>query len=206
MRAASLTGFVIAAVACSTLALPASAAAQWNGDRGAYSRIGGEAYQRGFNDGQRLGEDDARRGRAFNVQNHREYREADAGYDRNDGSRDRYRDEFRRGFTEGYRNGYRQDRVEGRDERRDIRRDDRSNRGDIRNPGQARGFSDGYRRGIEDRRANRRFDPNRFKEVRQGTAPGYNGDFGSRDRYTFAYRDGFRDGYEDGFRRGYARR
>ena len=59
---------------------------------------------------------------------------------------------------------------------------------------------------MDDRRNNRRFEPNRFKEVRQGTAPGYNGDFGSRERYTFGYRDGFRDGYEDGFRRGYARR
>jgi len=203
MRAASLTRFVMAAVACSALALPASAAAQWNGrdERGAYSRVGGEAYQRGFNDGQRLGVEDARRGRAFNVQNHREYREADAGYGRNDGSRDLYRDEFRRGFTEGYRNGYRDDRLD----RRDSRNGD-WNRGAVRNPGQARGFSDGYRRGIEDRRADRRFDPNRFKEVRQGTAPGYNGDFGSRERYTLSYRDGFRSGYEDGFRGGYARR
>ena len=206
MRAASLTGFVIAAVACSTLALPASAAAQWNGrdDRGVYSRNGGEAYQRGFSDGQRLGEEDARRGRAFNVQNHREYREADAGYGRNDGSRDLYRDEFRRGFTDGYRNGYRDDRWDRRDDRNG--RDDRWNGGSIRNPGQARGFSDGYRKGVEDRRANRRFEPTRFKEVRQGTAPGYNDDFGSRERYTFSYRDGFRDGYEDGFRGAYARR
>jgi len=203
MRAASLTGFVIAAVACSTLALPASAAAQWNGrdDRGAYGRVGSEAYQRGLSDGQRLGEDDARHGRAFNVQNHREYREADAGYGRNDGSRDLYRDEFRRGFTEGYRNGYRDDRLD----RRDSRNGD-WNRGAVRNPGQARGFSDGFRKGVEDRRANRRFEPNRFKEVRQGTAPGYNGDFGSRERYTLSYRDGFRSGYEDGFRGGYARR
>ena len=197
MRAASVTPLFLAAVTCSALALPPSAAAQWpdRDDRGAYSRIGGEAYQHGFRDGERLGEEDVRRGRAFNVQNHREYREADAGYDRNDGSRDRYRDEFRRGFTEGYRNGYRDDRN-GRD----------WNRGAVRNPGQARGFSDGYRKGIEDRRENHRFDPSRFKEVKQGTAPGYNGDFGSRERYTFSYRDGFRDGYEDGFRGGYARR
>jgi len=199
MRAASLTRLVIAAaVAGSTLALPAHAAAQYR-DRnngGWNNRVGGEAYQRGFRDGERLGEEDARRGRAFNVQTHREYREADAGYDRNDGSRDLYRDDFRRGFTEGYRNAYRDDRN-GRDDRRN---------GGIGNPGQARGFSDGYRRGVDDRHNNRRFDPDRFKEVRQGTAPGYNGDFGSRERYTFSYRDGFRDGYEDGFRSGYARR
>ena len=206
MRAASLTRLVIAAaVAGSTLAVPASAAAQWRDrdDRSSNIRVGGEAFQRGFRDGERLGEDDARRGRSFNVQNHREYREADAGYGRNDGSRDRYRDEFRRGFNEGYRNGYRDDRFD--------RRDNRDNRdwnrgGNFRDPGRARGFSDGYRRGIEDRRDNRRPDSNRFKEVRQGTAPGYNDNFGSRDRYTFSYRDGFRDGYEDGFRGAYARR
>src|SRR5215475_1200753 len=78
MRAASLTRLVIAAaVAGSTLALPASAAAQWRDrdDRGWNDRVGGEAYQRGFRDGQRLGDDDARRGRGFNVQDHREYRE-----------------------------------------------------------------------------------------------------------------------------------
>jgi hypothetical protein len=199
MRAASLTRLVIAAaVAGSTLALPAHASAQYRdrNDGGWNNRVGGEAYQRGFREGERLGGDDARRGRAFNVQTHREYREADAGYDRNDGSRDLYRDDFRRGFTEGYRNGYRDDRNG---------RDDRWN-GGIRNPGQARGFSDGYRKGVDDRRNNRRFDPDRFKEVRQGTAPGYNGDFGSRERYTFSYRDGFRDGYQDGFRTGYATR
>ena len=205
MRAASLTGLVIAAVACSTLALPASAAAQVRDrdDRGWTSRVGGEAYQRGFRDGERLGEDDARRNRAFSVQNHREYREADAGYDRNDGSRDRYRDEFRRGFTEGYRVGYRDDRWDrsnGRD------RNERWNGASVRSPGQARGFSDGYRKGAEDRRENHRFEPERFKEVRQGTAPGYDDDFGSRDRYTLSYRDGFRQGYEDAFRSANARR
>jgi hypothetical protein len=206
MRAASLTRLVIAAaVAGSTLALPVSAAAQFRDrdDRGWNNRVGGEAFQRGLRDGERLGEEDARRGRSFNVQNHREYREADAGYDRNDGSRDRYRDDFRRGFTEGYRNGYRDDRWD----RRDGRNDRDWNRGsNFRDPGQARGFSDGYRKGVEDRRDNHRFEPTRFKEVRQGTAPGYQGNFGSRERYTFSYRDGFRDGYEDGFRSAYARR
>jgi hypothetical protein len=209
MRAASLTRLVAAAVACSTLALPASAAAQWgrdrDGDRRWETRVGGEAYQRGFRDGERLGEEDARRNRAFNVQSHREYREADAGYDRNDGSRDRYRDEFRRGFTEGYRIGFRDDRRDDRWDRNDRSGNGSWNRGN-RDPGQARGFSDGYRKGIEDRRDNHRFEPGRFKEVRQGTAPGYDDNFGSRDRYTFSYRDGFRQGYEDGFRSAYARR
>jgi hypothetical protein len=203
MRAASFTRLVLAGAACSVLALPASAAAQWRDqdNRGWSTRAGGEAFQRGFRDGERLGEEDARRNRAFNAQSHREYREADAGYDRNDGSRDRYRDEFRRGFNEGYRVGYRDDRWDRRDGRNGG-----WNGAGYRNPGQARGFSDGYRKGAEDRRDNRRFEPDRFKEVRQGTAPGYDNDFGSRERYTQSYRDGFRQGYEDGFRSAYARR
>ena len=215
MRAASLTRLVIAAaVAGSTLALPANVAAQYRDrDNGGWNnRAGGEAYQRGFRDGERIGEDDARRNRAFNVQTHREYREADAGYDRNDGSRDRYRDEFRRGFTEGYRVGYRDDR-DGRygtdrygNNDRYGRNDSYNRGGSYRNAGDARGFSDGYRKGVEDRRNNHRFEPTRFKEVRQGTAPGYDNDFGSRERYTDSYRDGFRRGYEDGFRTAYARR
>lgn len=210
MRAASVTRLVIAAVACSTLALPASAAAQWRDNGGYNSRVGSEAYNRGFSDGERLGADDARRGRAFNVQNHREYREADAGYGRNDGSRDVYRDEFRRGFNEGYRLGYRDDRNGryGTDRYGNDRygRNDTYRAGNYRNAGDARGFSDGYRKGVEDRRNNHRFEPTRFKEVRQGTAPGYDNDFGSRERYTESYRDGFRRGYEDGFRSAYARR
>jgi hypothetical protein len=211
MRAASLTRLVIAAaVAGSTLALPANAAAQFRDrdrdDRGWNIRDRSEGYQRGFQDGERLGEQDARNRRGFNVQNHREYREADAGYQRANGSRDLYRDEFRRGFTEGYRLGYRDDRVDRRDDRNGRDRNRGWNGGGFRDPGQARGFSDGYRRGIDDRRDNRRFEPNRFKEVRQGTAPGYEGNFGSRERYTMRYRDGFREGYEDGFRSANARR
>src|SRR5699024_624402 len=55
MRAASLTRLVIAAaVAGSTLALPAGAAAQWRDrdPRGWDNRAGGEAFQRGFRDGE----------------------------------------------------------------------------------------------------------------------------------------------------------
>ena len=96
MRATSLTRLVMAAVACATLMLPTSAAAQWardrdgssQNDRGWENRAGGEAYQRGFRDGERLGQDDERRNRAFNAQSHREYREADEGYDRDDQERD----------------------------------------------------------------------------------------------------------------------
>jgi hypothetical protein len=205
MRAASVTRLVIAAIACSTLALPASAAPQWGRDRDDrqwQGRVSGEAYQRGFREGEKLGDEDQRRNRAFNVQSHREYRDAEQGYDRNDGSRERYRDEFRRGFTDGYRAGYRDDRWDRND------RSDRGRPGGVvyRDPGRARGFSDGFNKGVRDRSDRHRFEPERFKEVRQGTAPGFDDRYGSRQRYTAEYRDGFREGYEDGFRARVARR
>jgi len=210
MRAASLTRLLVAAVACSTLALPASAAPQW-GDRGRddrawQNRTTGEAYQRGYREGVHDGEEDGRRGRSFNVQNHDDFRKADQGYDRNDGSRDRYRDEFRRGFTEGYRVGYGSDLRSGN-------RNDRWNDGNGRGPApavyrdaaQARGFSDGFKKGVDDRRDNRRFEPQRHKDYREADQ-GYNGSYGSKDRYRTVYREGFRAGYEDGFQGRFARR
>ena len=179
MRAASLTRLVMAAVACSTLTLPASAAAQWardrdggwQNDRGWENRSGGEAYQRGFRDGERLGEDDERRNRAFNAQSHREYREADEGYDRNDGSRDRYRDEYRRGFTEGYRLGYRDDRWDRNDRRGD---NGTWNRGGYRDPGP------GAR--LQRRLPQGRRGPARQPPVRAGTIQGSAAGHGARLR------------------------
>jgi hypothetical protein len=165
-----MTRLVVAALACSTLAIPAGAAPQWPGDRRGVERQRGsaEAYQRGYNEGVRNGRDDGRRRRSFNVQSHPEYRSADAGYDRNDGRRGSYQDEFRRGFTEGYRVGY--------------GRDGRVNPAGSRDPGRARGYSDGFRHGMEDRNRNRRFDPEGERDYRNADQ-GYSGVYGSRERY-----------------------
>jgi hypothetical protein len=81
----------------------------------------------------------------------------------------------------------------------DSRNDRDWNRRRIRNPGRPAASATATARASRIG-ATTTASTDRFKEVRQGTAPGYNGDFGSRERYTLSYRDGFRDGYEDGFR------
>ena len=66
--------------------------------------VGG--YDAGYRDGARAGGDDARDGRAFEYQRHRDYRSADRGYSNRDGRRDAYADQYRAGFVAGYRDGY----------------------------------------------------------------------------------------------------
>jgi hypothetical protein len=64
------------------------------------------AYDNGYRDGVKRGEDAARAGRQFNVEVERAYRSADDGYTSAYGDRSRYRDDYRGGFAQGYRDGY----------------------------------------------------------------------------------------------------
>jgi hypothetical protein len=65
------------------------------------------AYDNGFREGARHGEDDARHHRDFRVDRDRDYRRDDNGYRRDYGERDVYRREFRRGYETGYSEAYR---------------------------------------------------------------------------------------------------
>jgi hypothetical protein len=81
------------------------------------------AYERGYDIGLRSGRDDARKGRRFDYDDHKEFRNADKGYDRRDGDRDAYRDAFRSGFMRGYSDAYRTNaRNRDRDDDRDRSR------------------------------------------------------------------------------------
>ena len=80
---ATLLGATFTALAVVVLAA-APADAQWRdgwGDGG---------YDAGYRDGARAGGDDARDGRAFEYQRHRDYRSGDRGYSSRDGRRDAY--------------------------------------------------------------------------------------------------------------------
>ena len=72
---AKLLGTVGTALALLVLA-GTSAEAQWR------SGPGSGAYESGYRDGARAGDDDARDGRGYEYQRHRDYRSADRGYDR----------------------------------------------------------------------------------------------------------------------------
>lgn len=104
-------------LAASVLVLPMTAQAQdWRrdgerryddyyGSRNAY-RSGTFRYgfDRGYNDGAKRGERDARGRHGFDFRNERDYRDADNGYRGSYGPRW----EYSRGYRDGYENGYRE--------------------------------------------------------------------------------------------------
>jgi hypothetical protein len=74
--------------------------------RAPYSDARRVAYDNGYRDGVKRGEQAARDGRQFDVERERDYRSAESGYNRAYGDRARYRDDYRGGFQQGYRDGY----------------------------------------------------------------------------------------------------
>ena len=194
-RTITLLGAAVALAALS--AMPVSAAPQGGG----WSIFGGQndrgAYDRGYREGLRDGEQDLRSGRGVDLNRHSAYRNADAGYARRDGNRDDYRRAFRNGFEDGYRSVYQQARGNGR--RGQVF--GRTPRGGYQDPASARGYSDGYEHGIDDGHDRDRYDPVRHGDYKSGD-DGYNRSYGSKDSYRNNYRAGFRQGYEDGYRSG----
>lgn len=68
------------------------------------------AYEFGFADGYKAGVEDIRDNDRFQPTDHDAYRDADRGYERRFGDRDRYKAEYRNGFHAGYTRGYREGR------------------------------------------------------------------------------------------------
>lgn len=165
-------------------------------------QVDDRAYRYGFEDGRRIGEEDARRGRAFDYQRHGEYRSANAGYN-GYGNRNAYHQVFREGFVAGYNDGY--------------RRYARGGYGypsagpNIYNgpggtavyrsgsPAAQTGYRDGLDQGQRDARSNHQFDPVRAERYRDGDHD-YNSRYGSRDEYKREYRAAFQEGYQQGYR------
>lgn len=184
---------VVALLALFTLSvMPASVAAQGRGYGYGNTRA---QYDRGYRDGLRDGERDARQGRAFDYGNDRQL--------------SRQGNEFRRGYTEGYRAGYEQIRGAGR--YRNNRGfggyigGDRGRRGGYEDPAFARGYSDGVERGLDDGRDRDRYDPVRHRDYRDAD-DGYYREYGPKQAWENNYRAGFRQGYEEGYRDGNRRR
>jgi hypothetical protein len=174
---------------------------------------GSGAYDEGYRDGARAGADDARDGRGFEYQRHRDYRSADGGYDRRDGRREAYAQEYRGGFVAGYRDAYYarggrgpgvvgRDRAPGYDPRYDPRGRGagRGARGGVSDDiGYSNGFEEGFKRGLEDGRDRDRYDPRRHGRYRDADQ-GYRREYGPKNIYEASYRQGFERGYEQGYR------
>jgi hypothetical protein len=199
--------FVAPLFAVAVLALPGLACAQSGSWR--YPNNIGQgrfAYDRGYQQGFREGERDARRGERYAYQDERAFRNADSGYQRSYGDRERYRQTFRSGYAAGYSDAYRQISRDGRygDPRYGGYGDPRygyGNRGYGYGPAFDNGARDGYEKGQEDVRRNRSFDPLRHSWYRSGDRH-YERHYGSRDDYKNVYRRGFQQGYERGFQEG----
>jgi hypothetical protein len=210
MQAQRWTRFFAAAVIVTGCLWSSDAAAQGvGGGRGRATAPGQvkkqfnrDDYYRGYQQGLREGEQDARRNRPYQV----------GGWNNNRRDNDI---DFRDGYSDGYREGYYQVRGSVRNDRRQdgiyIPRDDRRDGSVIRRapgyqePAVARGYSDGYEDGLNDGRDRNRYDPVAEKDYRSADK-GYYGSYGSKDAYKNNYRAGFRQGYEDGYREGGQRR
>ncbi|HYT65947.1 MAG TPA: hypothetical protein VEL51_05990 [Vicinamibacterales bacterium] len=197
--------------------------------RAPYANARRAAYDNGYRDGLKRGEDAARNGRPFNVERERDYRGADNGYNRAYGDRARYRDDYRGGFAQGYRDGYsrRGNTSRGYGDNSGAYggygggygNGQYGNRGDGDNRGYGNrgygdrgygnvgygafqnGASDGYRKGLEDIQKRRYPDVTRHSWYRNGDHD-YDRAYGSKDAYKVEYRRGFQEGYNRAFREG----
>jgi hypothetical protein len=169
------------------------------GARPGVRQIDDRAYRSGYSEGRVQGENDARRGRSFDVGRHRGYRNADYGYD-GYGNRNDYRQIFRQGFEAGYSEGYRwYSRAPGYPPSGPNVYGGPSGTAVYRSVAGNSGFRDGFEQGQRDARDGRTYDPVRASRYREGDR-GYNGRYGSRDAYKQEYRRGFQQGYDQGYR------
>lgn len=201
--------------------LPASNAAyasdeyQWS-----WSDARREAYDNGYREGLKHGSDAARKGKPFDLDRERDYRNADEGYHRGFGDKDRYRDNFRRGFAQGYREAYDRayrdtrggyyggwrdnDRYGDRDRDRDRGWGYGGGYGGYGQPSGAafqNGARDGYQKGTEDARDGKYPDVTRHKWYKNGTRD-YDDRYGPKELYQRDYRRGFEEGYRRAFNEG----
>jgi hypothetical protein len=196
---ALLLGTTVAVLAVVALAAPAEAQRRdgW----------GTNAYSDGYRDGARAGGDDARDGRRYEYQRHRDYRSA-SGYGRGNGGRNDEADRYRAGFVAGYRDGYYSGGGRGSGA---VRRGPAPWYGStpgVRRPsgypgvsddiGYSNGFEEGYRRGTDDGRDRDRYDPRRHGRYRDADQ-GYRREYGPKGVYEVSYRRGFERGYDQGY-------
>jgi hypothetical protein len=187
-----------------------TAPASYAGDdyRTPYASAQREAYDNGYRDGLKRGEEAARARRAFNIEIERDYRGAERGYNRNYGDRNQYRDTYRGGFAQGYRDGYGRYGAAANGRRNDgpWRNGNGAGYGRGWRNGDAgygafqNGISDGYDKALDDLKDRRRADVTRHKWYRSGDHD-YDGKYGlSKDAYRVQYRRGFEEGYNRAYR------
>jgi hypothetical protein len=195
--------------------------------RTSYADAQRQAYDNGYRDGLKRGEQAARDRKTLDIERERDYRSADSGYNRNYGDRVRYQDNYRGGFAQGYRDAY--SRYGGTGAWNNGTWNDRNNNSGAWNNGNAaprgngarngnngrwgngtntasygayqNGVSDGYQKGLDDAHDRKAPDVTRQKWYRNGDHD-YNSNYGSKDTYRVQYRQGFEEGYNRAYRDG----
>src|SRR4051812_12665147 len=167
------------------------------------------AYDYGYREGVKKGDEDGRKGRAFSFERHDDWRDGDDGYSRSYGDREFYRRNYRRGFESGYSEAYNRYRGYGTARPRGGNSYPSAGHGyPSGGYGTARvyasrasdvGYRDGYEAGRNDARDRNRFDPVRSGRYRSADHD-YDSRYGSKDEYKRVYRDAFQRGYDQGYR------
>jgi hypothetical protein len=168
--------------------------------RTSYADAQRAAFDNGYRDGLKRGEQAARDGRPLYVELERDYRSAENGYNRSHGDRNRYRDSYRGGFSQGYREGY--NRRSARPAYPDTGRYDGRGSGYGGNAGYGayqNGAADGYKKGLDDVNDRKYPDVSRQKWYRNGDHD-YDRRYGSKETYSVEYRRGFEEGYNRAYR------
>lgn len=75
-------------------------------NNGGYYNGGRQAYNIGYQDGQRHGQSDRMTGHSYRPTHDDDYRNADRGYSNAYGSKQAYKDQYRNGYMSGYNAGY----------------------------------------------------------------------------------------------------
>ena len=151
------------------------------------------AYDNGYREGLKEGDNDGRQRDRFEYRDERDFQRADAGYHRSFGDVERYRQSFRAGFIDGYSAGF------ARYSRGSDRRGYPDGRYGYYSPGFDNGVREGFEKGVDDARDRDRYEPRAQKWYREGDRH-YKNEYGPREQYKDEYRRGFLAGYEQGYR------
>jgi hypothetical protein len=180
---------------------PACAAQSYGYRQTQYQRdLERRAYDNGYHDGLKAGEKDARSHRAYSLERHDDWRDADDGYHRDYGDRGFYQRVFRDGFRAGYSETFNRYAAVYPAPGSVI----------VPAPGTAyprvyasRAADIGYRDGLEVGRADAR-DHDNYDPVKSGRYRSadhdYDSRYGPKDDFKREYRDAFRRGYDEGYR------
>ena len=207
LLSASLGAFLLLSAPAAFAAAPAAD----NDERVSFVDARRDAFDNGYRDGLKRGEQAARDRKQLDVEREREYRAADNGYNRSYGDRRTYANSYRGGFAQGYREAY--DRVtRGWNNNRGGWNNGSNNGGWNNGNGgwnggygatgygaYQNGAADGYRKGLEDVDDREYPDVTRHKWYRSGDHD-YDSQYGPKEAYRTEYRRGFQEGYNRAYR------